>query len=91
MADEILWQAYIDPRMLCGKLSAKQIAAIWEKAREVCRVSLATVGKDYSDPPSDWLIHQRWTNKGICPRHGTQLKTATIGGRTTRWCTRCQR
>jgi len=91
MADEILWQARIDPRVLCGKLSKKQIAAIWEKAREVCQVSLDTIGKDYSDPPEDWLIHQRWTNKGLCPRDGLQLKTATIGGRTTRWCARCQR
>ncbi|MEP6672368.1 MAG: DNA-formamidopyrimidine glycosylase family protein [Chthoniobacter sp.] len=90
MADEILWQARIDPRTLCGKLSKKQIQALWEKAREICRVSLDTIGKDFSDPPEDWLIHQRWTSKGICPRHGVQLKTATIGGRTTRWCARCQ-
>jgi len=91
MADEILWQARIDPRVLCGRLSPKRIAAIWEKAREVCNVSLATVGVDYSDPPQDWLIHQRWTKDGVCPRHGVQLKTATIGGRTTRWCALCQR
>lgn len=91
MADEILWQARIDPRTLCSKLTKKKIAAIWEKAREVSRVALETVGKDYSDPPEDWLIHQRWTNQGICPRDGLQLKTATIGGRTTRWCARCQR
>ena len=53
--------------------------------------SLATIGKDYSDPPADWFIHQRWTNKGTCPRDGLALKTATIGGRTTRWCPHCQR
>lgn len=90
MADEILWQARIDPRVLCGKLSEKQIATLWEKAREVCQISLDTIGKDYN-APEDWLIHQRWTNKGTCPRDGLQLKTATIGGRTTRWCTHCQR
>jgi formamidopyrimidine-DNA glycosylase len=91
MADEILWQARIDPRVLCGKLSQKQIAALWRAAREVCQVALDTIGKDFSDPPEDWLIHQRWTNKGTCPRDGLPLKTATIGGRTTRWCPRCQR
>jgi formamidopyrimidine-DNA glycosylase len=91
MADEILWQARVDPRVPGGKLSAKQIHALWEKAREVCQVSLDTIGRDYSDPPDDWLIHQRWTNKGVCPRDGLTLKTATIGGRTTRWCARCQR
>ena len=91
MADEILWRAKIDPRTLCGKLTPKQIKAVWHEAREVCTIALATVGVDFSDPPDDWLIHQRWTDKGICPKHGVTLKTATIGGRTTRWCERCQK
>ncbi len=91
MADEILWRAKIDSRTLCGKLTAKQVEALWREAREVCAISLATVGVDFSDPPDDWLFHQRWTDKGICPIHGVVLQTATIGGRTTRWCARCQR
>lgn len=91
MADEILWRAQVDPRVLCGRLSAKRSAAIWREAREVCAVSLATVGVDLSDPPADWFYHQRWTADGACPRDGLPLKTATIGGRTTRWCPRCQR
>jgi formamidopyrimidine-DNA glycosylase len=90
MADEILWRAKIDPRVLCGKLTAAQSKALWQESREVCRISLETVGVDFSDPPEDWLFHQRWTAKGICPKHGTPLKTATVGGRTTRWCPRCQ-
>jgi formamidopyrimidine-DNA glycosylase len=91
MADEILWRARVDPRLLCGKLSAKQIEALWKESREVCRITLETVGVDFSDPPADWFYHQRWTGDGICPRDGLALKTATIGGRTTRWCPRCQR
>jgi len=79
------------PRLLCGKLSAKQIAALWQETREVCRITLETVGVDFSDPPADWFYHQRWTNDGFCPRDGLALKTAAIGGRTTRWCPRCQR
>ena len=91
MADEILWQAKIDPRTLCGKLTAKQIESLWRKAREVCATSLATVGVDFSNPPEDWLFHQRWSDSGVCPIHGVGLMTATIGGRTTRWCARCQK
>ena len=91
MADEILWRAKIDPRTLCGKLTAKQIEAVWREAREVCKISLETVAMDFSDPPDDWLFHQRWSAKGVCPKHGVPLKTATIGGRTTRWCQQCQR
>ena len=46
--------------------------------------------RDYSDPSRTWLIHQRWKNEGTCPLHQTRLRRATIGGRTTAWCTRCQ-
>lgn len=91
MADEILWRAKIEPHTLCGKLTAAQARKLWHESREVCRISLETVGVDFSDPPEDWLFHQRWTDKGICPLHGIGLKTATIGGRTTRWCPRCQK
>ena len=91
MADEILWRARIDPRVLCGKLSMPRVAALWRETREVCAVALATVAVDFSDPPEDWFYHQRWTSGGHCPRDGLPLKTATIGGRTTRWCPRCQR
>jgi len=91
MADEILWRAHINPRLLCGKLSAKQIETLWKETREVCRIALETVGAGHADPPADWFFHQRWTDKGVCPRHGIALKTATIGGRTTRWCPRCQK
>ncbi len=91
MADEILWRARIDPRILCGKLTPKRIEALWHEAREVCRIALETVALDFSDPPADWFYHQRWTSDGICPRDSLPLKTATIGGRTTRWCTRCQK
>jgi formamidopyrimidine-DNA glycosylase len=91
MADEILWRAKIAPTALCGTLTNARAAARWREAREVCAVSLATVAVDFSDPPDDWFYHQRWTATGRCPRDGGPLRTATIGGRTTRWCPRCQR
>ncbi len=90
MADEILWRAGIDPRRLCGQLSAAQISTIWRETRDVCRIALETVAVDYSDPPADWLFHQRWSKEGCCPKHQIPLETATVGGRTTRWCKRCQ-
>ena len=91
MADEILWRAKIAPAALCGTLTKARAATLWREAREVCAVSLATVAVDFSDPPDDWFYHQRWTATGRCPRDGGPLRTATIGGRTTRWCPRCQR
>lgn len=44
----------------------------------------------FSDPPRGWFIHERWNAKGRCPRHGEPLPRATIGGRTTAWCPKCQ-
>jgi formamidopyrimidine-DNA glycosylase len=90
MADEILWRAKMSPRTLCGRLNKVRAAALHRSARDVCRIALKTVGVDFSDPPSGWLYHARWKRDGSCPRCAAALKMATIGGRTTRWCPRCQ-
>lgn len=90
MADEVLWQARISPRVLSGQLSPPLVRRLWMASRQVGRVSLRTIGKDFSDPPAKWLFHERWSRKGKCPRDGMALKFGTIGGRTTAWCPRCQ-
>ena len=91
MADEILWQARLHPRMMAGALDAVKQRKLWRATRAVCRVALKTIGRDWSDPPADWLIHERWKKAGRCPEHRTPLERATIGGRTTAWCPRCQK
>lgn len=90
MADEILWQARLHPRAAAGSLNVAEQRSLWRILRKVSRTAMKTIGVDWSDPPDDWLIHQRWTKTGICPQHGTELERATIGGRTTAWCRRCQ-
>jgi formamidopyrimidine-DNA glycosylase len=91
MADEILWRAKILPSRRARSLRNSKRAALLRETKFVVRRSLETLGKDYSDPPRGWLIHQRWNRNGICPRHRTSLRHATIGGRTTAWCPRCQK
>jgi formamidopyrimidine-DNA glycosylase len=91
MADEILWRAKILPSRPAGKVNDEKRAALLRETKFVVKKSLQTLGRDYSDPPRTWLIHQRWKSNGVCPIHRTPLKRATIGGRTTAWCTRCQR
>ena len=91
MADEILWRAHIAPATRAGNLTACHLNALYRSTRFVARASLETIGKDSSDPPRTWLLHERWKTGGKCPRHGTALKRATIGGRTTAWCPRCQK
>jgi formamidopyrimidine-DNA glycosylase len=91
MADEILWRARIHPAKRTGALNAAKRAALFQQTKFVVRQSLRTLGKDFSDPPRNWLIHQRWSKTGVCPKHRTPLRRATVGGRTTAWCPKCQR
>jgi formamidopyrimidine-DNA glycosylase len=91
MADEILWRAQITPRTPAGKISGSKLAALYRSTRFVARAALAIIGNDWNDPPRTWLLHERWKSGGKCPRHGTVLSRATIGGRTTAWCPRCQK
>jgi formamidopyrimidine-DNA glycosylase len=91
MADEILWRAKVLPSRRTGKLSARERDAIFRATKFVVRRSLETLGKDFSAPPRNWLIHQKWKRDGVCPIHRTRLRQAMIGGRTTAWCPLCQK
>ena len=91
MADEILWRARVLPSKRTGKLSAHERAKLFRATKFVVRRSLETLGQDFSDPPRGWLIHQKWKRAGICPIHRTPLRHATVAGRTTAWCPRCQK
>jgi formamidopyrimidine-DNA glycosylase len=91
MADEILWRAKVLPSRRAHSLRNHERVALLRETKFVVRSSLETLGKDFSDPPRGWLIHQRWSRTGICPRHRTPLCHATIAGRTTAWCPRCQK
>jgi formamidopyrimidine-DNA glycosylase len=90
MADEILWRAHIFPARRAGKLSENERKALWRETRLVARQSLKILGNDDSHLPRNWLIHERWSRSGVCPKHRTALQRATIGGRTTAWCPKCQ-
>jgi formamidopyrimidine-DNA glycosylase len=91
MADEILWRAKIAPSIAASALSGVQRARLLRETLFVASESLRIIGPDFSDPPPDWLIHQKWKREGVCPRHRSPLRKETLGGRTTAWCPRCQR
>jgi formamidopyrimidine-DNA glycosylase len=91
MADETLWRARLHPASRPSQLSAAQEQRLWRELRFVCRGALRIVAPDYSDPPATWLFPHRWEDGGKCPRDGSGLKRATVGGRTTAWCPACQR
>jgi len=91
MADEILWRAKVLPSKRIRKLSSQDRHQLFRATKFVVRRSLETLGKDFSDPPRNWLIHQKWKRAAICPKHRTPLRHATVAGRTTAWCPKCQR
>ena len=90
MADEILWRAKIAPLTPAGSLSRTERGRLFRETRFVAAESLRIIAPEFGDPPRDWLIHEKWKRKGVCPRHRTPLRKAMIGGRTTAWCPRCQ-
>ncbi|MDB6030920.1 MAG: mutM [Verrucomicrobiales bacterium] len=91
MADEILWRAELNPHTPSGNIKGKDSKALWKQVRFVCREAIKHVSEAYADLPKGWLFNERWNNKGVCPKHNTPLKRETIGGRTTAWCSKCQK
>lgn len=85
MADEILWQARLRPSRRVASLDDEERENLFGSIQQVCRVAMETVGKDYRDPPEDWLFHCRWRAGGTCPKTGKSLARETIGGRCTCW------
>ena len=91
MADEIVWQARLDPRTRAGSLSEDALADVYAKIRKVSRDAIRIIGRDWSDPPRTWLFLHRWEDGGTCPRCRTSLVRRPVGGRTTCWCPSCQK
>jgi len=90
MADEILWRAKVLPSKRIRKLTTQDRHQLFRATKFVVRRSLETLGKDFSDPPRNWLIHQKWKRAGVCPIHRRPLRHAIVAGRTTAWCPKCQ-
>jgi len=80
LADEALWKAGIDPRRPAGELEETELDRLRNAIRAAARSALRKGGVH-----TGALIPARHRD-GACPRCGTPLHRATIGGRTTWWC-----
>lgn len=85
IADEVLWRAGLDPRRIAGDVPA---AAVRRLARHLSS-GIAEMGERGGSHTGDLMAERR--PGGRCPRDGTELRRATVGGRTTWWCPRHQR
>jgi formamidopyrimidine-DNA glycosylase len=84
LADEILWRARMHPRRPANDLSVGELDALRRSVRAAMRDAIRLGGAH-----TGHLIEHR-VRGGLCPRCGTGLERAVVGGRTTFWCPACQ-
>ena len=88
-ADEILFRACMHPATEAASLSDKNLGRLFRATRYVLEKAIV-LKTDFDRLPKSWLLTHRG-KRGRCPRCGRALKSATIGGRTSWFCTHCQR
>ncbi|MDQ6915166.1 MAG: formamidopyrimidine-DNA glycosylase, partial [Actinomycetota bacterium] len=85
LADEILYQAGIDPRRPCDELGEQDLDELRRATRAAIRTAIRRGGAHTGE------INPERRPGGRCPRCSAPLERARIGGRTTFWCPRHQR
>jgi formamidopyrimidine-DNA glycosylase len=91
IADEVLYQARIDPRRRARSLTREEALRVRTALRRVVTTSVRA-GSDSDRYPKTWLFHTRW-ERGPMPMtpRGERIRRDTIGGRTTAWAPAVQR
>lgn len=85
IADEVLYQAGIDPRRRADDLSIDEAMRVRTKLKSIIDRAVA-VNAEKSRFPKAWLFHQRWGKNGDAATvRGEPIEHITIGGRTTAW------
>jgi formamidopyrimidine-DNA glycosylase len=87
LADEICWQARIDPARAARDLGADERKRLYQAMRRVLRQSV----RDERVPArGSWLTGVRDDPDATCPRCGARLARRRVNGRATVWCPACQ-
>jgi formamidopyrimidine-DNA glycosylase len=80
LADETLWQARFSPRRIAGELTDEELDHLRRELRKATRSAIRKGGVH----TGAFIPHRK--RGAPCPRCGTTVERATIGGRTTFWC-----
>jgi formamidopyrimidine-DNA glycosylase len=80
LADEALWRARLSPRRAAGSLGEDELDRLRREIRSATRSAIRKGGVHTGD------VMPARRRGGVCPRCGTDMERATIGGRTTYWC-----
>ncbi len=85
IADEVLFQALLNPHRLASSLDLGEIRILRAKLISIVKKSIA-VEADYDRYPKSWLFHHRWgKTKDAATSRKQKIVHDTIGGRTTAW------
>ena len=85
IADEVLYQARLDPRRRARLLSDAEIERMRSALRHVMDTAVR-LSNDSNRYPRGWLFHRRWgKNPRALTRTGERIRHITVGGRTTAW------
>jgi formamidopyrimidine-DNA glycosylase len=91
IADEVLYQARLDPRRRANTLTDAEIARMRTALKRVVDTSVR-LSNDSDRYPRGWLFHRRWgRNPRAVTIRGQRIRHITVGGRTTAWVPDVQR
>ena len=91
IADEVLYQARIDPRRRARDLDEREAKRLRAALRRVVEEAVS-VDAESSRYPEGWLFHRRWGRRaGAKTARGETIEHIEIGGRTTAWVPAVQR
>ena len=85
IADEVLYQAGIDPRRRASSLTDAEARRVRARLASIVKRAVRANADD-SRYPGTWLFHRRWGKRGdATTASGEPIEHLTIGGRTTAW------
>ncbi len=86
IADEVLYQAKLDPRRSASSLTAVEAKRLRTKLIAVIAKAV-DVDADKARFPRGWLFHHRWGKDAEArTSRGERIEHITVAGRTTAWC-----
>ena len=84
IADEVLYQAGLDPRRRADRLDGAEVRRLHAALAYVVQAAVQ-VDADKARFPSGWLFHQRWGKAEGAAVEGEAIEHLTVAGRTTAW------
>ncbi len=88
-ADEILFQADIQPGSNIKKLNEDDLKKIYQKMNSVFKKAIS-VNADHEELPGNYLLTHRKPGED-CPKCSGKIKKQTIGGRSSYFCNKHQK